>query len=108
MNITINSSMFDLLFFAIMFLFSLDFTLSSILAIRNFERKSRIPFPLGLWMIKQVVSFNPFKGQSNFGSWLYSPKVIAFSFLIGGTLIVFASLIMILNILVTKTLFSVN
>ena len=107
MTFTITSSMFDMLFFLVMFLFGLDFILSSILVMRDEKRYISRPFLFGLWMLKRIKSID-MSNQNKFASWLFSIKVLTFSWLIGGVFIILDSGIMIMNILLTQKLFSVN
>jgi len=89
---------FELLFYIIVFLFGLDYTISGILVFRDENKNFKKPKLLGIWIIHKLSSLYGSTNQPKLFSAIYSIKSMALQSLAAGLLIIVGSLVMIIDL----------
>jgi hypothetical protein len=96
--VIIPPPIFDLLFYIIVFLFGLDFSISGFLVLREGHANFKMPRLVGLWIIRRMSALPGATNRSKLFSLLYSTRNQAIQGLVAGLLLIFASLVMIVEI----------
>ncbi len=96
--VTISPPVFDLLFYTVVFLFGLDFSISGFLVLRENSANLKRPRLVGLWIIRRMNSLYGSTNRSQLFSLIYSTRNMAIQTLFAGILVIIGSLIMIVDI----------
>ncbi len=94
----ISPPIFNLLFYAVIFLFGLDFSISGFLVLRENSANFKKPRLVGLWIIRRMSAVYGSTNRSKLFSLIYSTRNMAFQGLFAGVLLIIGSLIMIVEI----------
>lgn len=96
----LGSETFNFLFFLVIFIIGLDFTLSGYLVITNKVHDKRKQRLLGLWVIQKFyIPESKKKSFNSYMSFIYDFRNLGFMTFAGGILIVFGSAVMVLDYL---------
>ena len=95
--IIVPSPLFDLLFSTVVFLFGLDFSISGFLVLRENATDFKKPRLIGLWIIRRMSALHTIKDRPQWFSLIYSTRSVAMQGLVAGVLLIFGSLVMIVE-----------
>jgi hypothetical protein len=96
--VIISPPIFDLLFYVVIFLFGLDFSISGFLVLRENSANFKKPRLIGLWIIRRMSALYSSTNSSKLFAFIYSTRNMAIQALFSGVLLIIGSLIMIVDI----------
>ena len=94
----VSPPIFELLFYVVVFLFGVDFSISGFLVLRKNRANFKKPRLVGIWIIKRMSALYGSPNSSRLFSLIYSTRNMAIQALLAGALIIIGSLIMIVDI----------